>query len=87
MIKIEEKLIKTVATKTVAKVPNNFSEYLNYLAGLYRGEAVSRSGKKFMYARPREVINTGWASWAGNQNIEVIYKNSKKRSERRGGLN
>ncbi len=50
-------------------IPGN----LNYLAGLYRGEAVSRSGKKFAYARPRDLINTGWTAWGGDRNIENIY--------------
>jgi hypothetical protein len=50
-------------------IPGN----LNYLAGLYRGEAVSRSGKRFSYARKRDLINDGWASWGGGAKIESAY--------------
>ena len=46
-------------------VPGN----LNYLAGLYRGKALSRSGKPFDYAKKRDLLRGGWAAWNGNQKM------------------
>jgi hypothetical protein len=38
---------------------------LNYLEGLYKGGAVSKSGKPINYTRKRDLITGGWKSWGG----------------------
>jgi len=47
-------------------IPGN----LNYLAGLYRGKARSRSGKEFSYARKRDLLREGWKKWGGNEMLQ-----------------
>jgi hypothetical protein len=47
-------------------IPGN----LNYLAGLYRGRAHSRSGKEFSYARKRNLIVEGWKKWGGEAHLQ-----------------
>ena len=54
--------------KAGVRIPGN----LNYLAGLYRGHAVTKSGKVFSYARKRDLINDGWKSWGGKGKLEAI---------------
>jgi len=49
-------------------VPGN----LNYLAGPYRGKAVSRAGKVFSYEKKRDLINDGWKAWGGDQKAALI---------------
>ena len=49
-------------------VPGN----LNYLMGLYRGRAVSRSGKVFSFARQRNLIDDGWRIWGGEQKAIAV---------------
>jgi len=49
-------------------IPGN----LNYLAGLYRGQAVSRSGKVFSFARQRNLIDDGWRIWGGEQKAVAV---------------
>ena len=49
------------AVKAGAGVPGN----LNYLSGLYRGRAVSQSGKAFEYSRKRDMLEESWAKWGG----------------------
>ena len=57
-------------------VPGN----LNYLAGLYRGKAVSRSGKVFSYARKRDLITEGWKVWDGDTQMANIGENMMQKS-------
>ncbi|MCL2205705.1 MAG: hypothetical protein FWB82_04205 [Treponema sp.] len=45
---------------------------LNYLKGLYRGHAVSRSGKVFSFARQRNLIDDGWKMWGGKQKAVAV---------------
>ena len=52
---------------------------LNYLAGLYKGEAVSRSGKTFSYARPRDLIKTGWKEFGGAGKLQSLYEQTLQR--------
>ena len=49
-------------------IPGN----LNYLKGLYRGRAVSRSGKVFSYARQRNLIDDGWRIWGAEQKAVAV---------------
>jgi hypothetical protein len=51
-------------------IPGN----LNYLAGLYRGKAVSRGGKAFSYARKRGLVNDGWKAWGGAGKLSAAYE-------------
>ena len=48
-------------------IPGN----LNYLMGLYRGRATSRSGKVFSYARPRDLLTEGWKAWGGEGKLQA----------------
>ncbi len=47
---------------------------LNYLAGLYRGKAKSKSGKEFSYAAPRDLLTDGWRIWHGEQKVKEAYE-------------
>jgi len=47
---------------------------LNYLAGLYKGKSVSRSGKTFSYARPRDLMKSGWREFGGEGKLQHIYE-------------
>ena len=53
-------------------IPGN----LNYLAGLYRGKAVSRSGKVFQYEKKRDLINDGWNAFGGDSKVTDLYENT-----------
>ena len=44
---------------------------LNYLAGLYRGQATTKSGKVFSYARKRDLVKGGWKAWGGKGKLEA----------------
>jgi len=47
---------------------------LNYLAGLYKGQAVSRSGKTFSYYKPRDLIVPGWQEFNGDNRLHTAFK-------------
>ena len=56
---------------------------LNYLAGLYRGYATSRSGNTFSYDKPRDLITTAWRDFGGEGKInqyfhEILQKRIKE---------
>jgi hypothetical protein len=55
----------------VVKAGVGITGNLNYLAGLYSGRAVSKSGKVFSYARKRDLINDGWKAWGGEGKLEA----------------
>jgi len=55
----------------VVKAGCGITGNLNYLAGLYRGKAHSRSGKEFSYARKRDLINESWKKWGGTGKLEA----------------
>ena len=64
---------KTKAPAYVVKAGVGIPGSLNYLAGLYRGRAVSRSGKVFDYkggARP--MLEESWKAWGGKGKLETI---------------
>jgi hypothetical protein len=52
---------------------------LNYLAGLYRGKAVSKSGKVFSYARKRDLIKDGWKAWGGEGKLKAASEEKLKK--------
>jgi hypothetical protein len=65
-------------------IPGN----LNYLAGLYRGEARSRSGKLFSYARKRDLIIEGWKKWGGDRMLQSASRETlEKMIAEKGGNN
>ena len=51
--------------KAGVRIPGN----LNYLAGLYRGRARTKSGKIFQYGRPRDLIIGGWKAYGGYEKL------------------
>ena len=64
---------KTKDPAYVVKAGVGIPGSLNYLAGLYRGQAVSRSGKVFDYkggARP--MLEESWKAWGGKGTLEAI---------------
>ena len=62
------KKIPAYAVRAGIGIPGN----LNYLAGLYRGHAVSRSGKVFSFARQRNLIDDGWRIWGAEQKAVAV---------------
>jgi|GEM_PF-4594734 len=46
---------------------------LNYLSGLYRGEATSRSGKTFHYYKPRNLITETWRDFGGQKRLSEVF--------------
>jgi hypothetical protein len=42
---------------------------LNYLYGMARGFAFSKSGKQFYYARPRPFMKEAWEEWGGKKQV------------------
>lgn len=63
----------------VAKAGLGIRGSLNYLAGLYRGQAVSRSGKTFHFARKRDFIKGGWKDFEGQGRLKLAYNEILKR--------
>ena len=63
---------KTKNPVYVVKAGAGIRGNLNYLAGLYKGQAVSRSGKVFHYSRKRDLITEGWKAWGGKEKLETI---------------
>ena len=47
--------------------------YLNYLAGLYRGQAKTESGKVFSYYKPRPVLNTAFREFGVERRLRVVF--------------
>ena len=58
----------------VIKAGLNIKGSLNYLAGLYKGQAVSRSGKKFNYYKPRNLIVPGWRDFKGDLRLRDAFQ-------------
>ena len=58
----------------VIKAGLNIKGSLNYLAGLYRGQSVSRSGKKFSYYKPRDLIVPSWQSFGGDKRLNDVFQ-------------
>jgi len=48
-------------------IPGN----LNYLAGMYRNDRVTSSGKKF-YSKQRNLIDGGWKLWGAEQKAVAV---------------
>jgi len=47
---------------------------LNYLAGLYKGQAKSQSGKTFSYYKQRDLFTRGWIEFGGREKQAVYYQ-------------
>jgi hypothetical protein len=52
--------------------------HLNYLYGMAKGEAKTRSGKVFNYSKKRNVVLSGWEAWGGDSRLGGIYKEAKR---------
>jgi len=63
----------------IVKAGLGIPESLNYLAGLYRGRAVSRSGNPVSYSQRRDLINGGWKAWGGDGKINAAYEEMLKK--------
>jgi len=71
----KSKKMPAYVVKAGVGIPGN----LNYLAGLYRGHAVSRSGKVFSFARQRNLIDDGWKAWGGDRELVATSEQTLER--------